>query len=238
MSGHWRINYNNNEKHKMDNPSAKQMNNMNTMNHSAKQMDHSSANQMNHSKQPIGSNPCTDKLTDIEYLVHMIPHHQVAIDMSNMLIPKSGDPIMLHLCRDIIRKQGYEIWEMELMKSRLSETIFSSQDSFKEDFRTKMDLHAPKLSKSKEGPCNPLFFKPNDHMQHMVGMNITDKSYLEHMIPHHQVAIDMSKRLMLHTNHPYLMDFCRKLIIDQQGEIFYMNSLLSNSYNYQSDLLR
>jgi uncharacterized protein (DUF305 family) len=240
MSGHWRINYNNNEKHKMNHPSVNQMDPMDPMdhsqmNHSVKQMDHS---QMDHSKQPIGSNPCTDKLTDIEYLVHMIPHHQVAIDMSNMLIPKSNDPIMLHLCRDIIRKQGYEIWEMELMKSRLSKTIFSSQDSFKEDFMTKMDLHAPKLSKSKEGPCNPLFFKPNDHMQHMAGMNITDKSYLEHMIPHHQVAIDMSKRLMLHTNHPYLMDFCRKLIIDQQGEIFYMNSLLSNSYNYQSDLLR
>ena len=28
------------------------------------------------------SNPCTDKLSDLEYLEHMIPHHQVAIDMS------------------------------------------------------------------------------------------------------------------------------------------------------------
>ena len=60
---------------------------------------------------------------------------------------------------------------------------------------------------------------------------ITDTSYLEHMIPHHQVAIDMSKRLLLHTNHSYLMDFCRKLIIDQQGEIFTMNNLLKNKYN-------
>ena len=42
---------------------------------------------------------------------------------------------------------------------------------------------------------------------------LTDLEYLEHMIPHHQVAIDMSKRLLLHTNHSYLMDFCRKLII-------------------------
>ena len=57
------------------------------------------------------------------------------------------------------------------------------------------------------------------------------------MIPHHQVAIDMSRRLLLHTNHPYLMDFCRKLIIDQQGEIYYMNSLLKNTYNYSSELL-
>jgi len=123
------------------------------------------------------------------------------------------------------------------MKSKLPTSIFSSQTSHKEDFITKMDHHAPKMSKANDGPCNPLFFKPNDHSAHMKGMKITDKSYLEHMIPHHQVAVDMSRRLLLHTNHPYLMDFCRKLIIDQQGEIFYMNSLLKNSYNYQSELL-
>ena len=57
------------------------------------------------------------------------------------------------------------------------------------------------------------------------------------MIPHHQVAIDMSKRLLLHTNNSYLIDFCRKLIIDQQGEIFLMNDLLNNSYIHKSPLL-
>jgi len=71
----------------------------------------------------------------------------------------------------------------------------------------------------------------------MATMNITDTSYLEHMIPHHQVAVDMSKRLLLHTNHSYLLDFCRKLIIDQQGEIYTMNNLLKNKYNYKSELL-
>jgi len=60
---------------------------------------------------------------------------------------------------------------------------------------------------------------------------LTDIEYLEHMIPHHQVAIDMSRRLLLHTNHSYLMEFCRKLIIDQEGEIFYMNNLLTNINN-------
>ena len=51
------------------------------------------------------------------------------------------------------------------------------------------------------------------------------------MIPHHQVAIDMSRRLLLHTNHSYLMEFCRKLIIDQQGEIYLMNNLLKNTFH-------
>jgi uncharacterized protein (DUF305 family) len=193
-------------------------------------MDHSNHDHSQHKKsqQPIprGSNPCTDKLTDLEYLEHMIPHHQVAIDMSNLLIPNTKNPTMLHLCRDIIRKQSYEIWEMSMMKANLSDTIFTDEPGQIDDYPTKLDLYAPILS------------KPNDHSAHMEGMKVNDRSYLEHMIPHHQVAVDMSKRLLLHTNHSYLMEFCRKLIIDQQGEIYTMNNLLKNEYNYKSELLQ
>ena len=184
------------------------------------------------------TNPCTDKLSDLEYLEHMIPHHQVAIDMSNLLIPHTENPTILHLCRDIIRKQGYEIWEMGMMKDNIPNTIFSDDVSNVENKLTKLDIYEPVMSKSKDGSCDPLFFKPDDHSAHMEHMEINDKSYLEHMIPHHQVAIDMSYRLLLHTNNSYLLDFCKKLIIDQQGEIYLMNNLLQNIYNYKSKLLK
>ena len=183
------------------------------------------------------SNPCTDLLTDIEYLEHMIPHHQVAIDMSILLIPTINNPQMLHLCRDIIRKQGYEIWEMNMMLKRLSQTIFSNDDFTYSSYPTNLDIYEPLNSKSKDGECNPLFFKPDDHSKHMEHMKISVNSYLEHMISHHQVAIDMSKRLLLHTNNSYLIDFCNKLIFDQQNEIFLMNNLLNNKYSHSSDLI-
>lgn len=183
------------------------------------------------------ANPCTDKLTDIEYLHHMIPHHQVAIDMSNLLVSKTKNPLIMHLCRDITRKQDYEIWEMNIMKNKLSDTIFSDDIWTVDKKATKLEYHKPNMSKSKDGKCNPLFFKPNDHSKMMKHMKINDKSYLEHMIPHHQVAIDMSKRLLLHTNHSYLLYFCRKLILDQQAEIYLMNNLLKNEYNHKSSLL-
>jgi uncharacterized protein (DUF305 family) len=191
----------------------------------------------NHNKISDGTNPCTDKLSDLEYLEHMIPHHQVAIDMSEALIPHTTNPIMLEICRDIIRKQKYEIWEMGMMRDNLSETMFSTDKGRIDCYKTKLENQNPILSRSKEGPCNPLFFKPNDHSKHMENMTIDDDSYLEHMIPHHQVAVDMSKRLLLHTNHSYLLLFCRSLIVDQQGEIFTMNNLLLNTYNYKSELL-
>jgi len=208
------------------------------MDHSSHSSHSSQPSQPSQSSQPSGVNPCTDHLTDQDYLEHMIPHHQVAIDMSEMLKPNTINPIMLHLCRDIIRKQSYEIWEMTIMKQKLSDGFFHPKKENHTYPITKLEFHNPTESKSKDGSCNPLFFKPNDHMHHMAGMKVNDKSYLEHMIPHHQVAVDMSKRLLMHTNNSYLIDFCRRLIQDQQGEIFYMNSLLKNSYNYQSELLR
>lgn len=185
------------------------------------------------------SNPCTDKLSDLEYLDHMIPHHQVAVDMSNLLMPYTTNPTMLHLCRDIIRKQKYEIWEMNVMLNSIPDNISSNEDMNLDivNFKTKLEKHNPILSKSKDGECNPLFFKPNDHAVHMEGMKINDRSYLEHMVPHHQVAIDMSKRLLMHTKNDYLINFCRQLIIDQQAEIYLMNNLLNNLFNYQSVLL-
>lgn len=181
------------------------------------------------------TNPCTDKLTDLEYLEHMIPHHQVAIDMSYLLIPTIHDDIILHLCRDIIRKQKYEIWEMGMMMKNISDSVFDDGDFTKDENKTKLDIYNP--IKSKDGDCDPLFFKPNDHSKHMEHMKITIKSYLEHMIPHHQVAVDMSRRLLLHTNHSYLMSFCRNLILDQQREIYYMNNLLENPNYFKSTLL-
>ena len=65
----------------------------------------------NHSNHNINSksNPCTDKLTDIEYLEHMIPHHQVAIDMSKKLLKNTKNDFMIYLAYRIIRSQSTEI---------------------------------------------------------------------------------------------------------------------------------
>ena len=47
-----------------------------------------------HSNHKKPSDICRGKLTDREYLEHMIPHHQVAIDISYMLQKTSKSPEM------------------------------------------------------------------------------------------------------------------------------------------------
>lgn len=70
-------------------------------------------------------------------------------------------------------------------------------------------------------------------------MKLDEKMYLEHMIPHHQVAVDMSKTLLKHTNNDFMIQFAYRIIRSQQEEINYMNQLLQNlqGWSWQSSLI-
>ena len=58
---------------------------------------------------------------------------------------------------------------------------------------------------------------------------ICEKEYLEHMIPHHQVAVDMSIRVLKHTNNQTIIKLANDIIINQKYEIWYMKNLLINN---------
>lgn len=46
------------------------------------------------------------------FLVHMIDHHQIAVDLSRIMITKTNNQHIMALCYDIIRSQEYEISKM------------------------------------------------------------------------------------------------------------------------------
>jgi uncharacterized protein (DUF305 family) len=148
-----------------------------------------------------------EKLTDLEYILHMIPHHQIAVDMSEQIIQNTKNAPILALSRAIIRSQKYEIWEMSAMKKMFTDTNNSHSNTID-------TLHSTKKS------------------------NITETEYLDHMIPHHQIAIDMSKKLLLYTSSTYLIDLANKVIVQQKKEISFMTGLLDKTtFKIESQLL-
>ena len=68
-------------------------------------------------------------------------------------------------------------------------------------------------------------------------MKIDDEMYIKHMIPHHQVAVDMSKVLLQNTRNDFMIYLAYRIIQSQQAEIILLNDLLNNKYTYQSSLL-
>ena len=83
--------------------------------------------------------------------------------------------------------------------------------------------------------CDPLFFDPKKHMHQL--SHVTDNSYIEHMIPHHQVAIDMSKILLKNTNNDMMIWLAYKIIKDQQQEVIILDNLKKSKYKYESNLI-
>ena len=66
------------------------------------------------------NNICRGNLSDDEYLKHMIPHHIVAVDISEIHKTKSKSPKIQEILRKLIWTQKYEI---ELMKEILKNNI-------------------------------------------------------------------------------------------------------------------
>ena len=69
------------------------------------------------------SDICRGKLTDYEYLKHMIPHHQVAVDISIMHQKKSKLPVMQQILRELVWTQRREINLMKRMLNELPQNI-------------------------------------------------------------------------------------------------------------------
>lgn len=171
------------------------------------------------------NDPCTGFLSNNDYLIHMIPHHQVAVDMCNIMIPISKSKSIQHMYRNIISNQNIEIMLMNQVVNNIPVVSNENNTIYRDtDFITSLSYNSK--STPEDYICDPLFFKPNDHSEHMKHMKHTDKSFLEHMIPHHQVAIVMSNRLLKHTNNTHMIRICYEIITTQRSEILKMNYIL------------
>ena len=186
-------------------------------------------------------NICSDNLTDKEYLEHMIPHHQVAVDISIMLQKQSKSVKMQDILRKLIWIQNYEITMMKDMLNTLPDNLSSGINNTSY-IKTVSDFIEPNKLGLTNTYCDPHFFDPEKHMKHMHHMKLDDIVYIEHMIPHHQVDVDMSKILIKNTKNDMMLFLAYRIIKSQQDEIImlddYLESLKTNKdFVYQSELL-
>ena len=192
-------------------------------------------------KKKTTSDICRGYLTDNEYLEHMIPHHQVAVDISILLQKKTKNPEMQEILRKIIWVQNYEIQLMKDMVKGLPKNDMSTSELVMDRNYTTItvgDLSKPNKVGLTKAYCDPNFFKPKKHMEHMKHMKLDDEMYIKHMIPHHQVAVDMSKVLLKNTKNDFMIYLANRIIRSQQEELILLNDMTSeNRYSHQSNLI-
>lgn len=200
-----------------------------------------------HYTDPLNVNDlCTKELTDDEYINHMITHHEVAVYMSETHLHNTKNPIIFGILRNIIRLQNYEINLMKDSKIMNKTNVNKTNDELNDEMsnkRIKMnntyrntqgDFTKPNTLELSDTFCDPSFF----NVSHNKNLHImTDAMYIQHMIPHHQVAVDMSKNILQTTKNDFIIDLAYKIIHGQQLEISYLYNLSNSNYTFESDIL-
>ena len=167
-----------------------------------KNMGHDMSNHMSE-----GSNSSDTEFTgaDTMFLQMMIPHHQQAIDISEVALKVSKNNELLALAKIIIRDQKSEISQM---KSWLQLAGSS------EDMGHSMKNMGGMLGESELKALNK------------ATGNEFDVLWLEGMIGHHDGAIHMSE-MIKDADNPEIKAFGEKIVKDQSAQIAQMKKMLA-----------
>ena len=174
--------------------------------------------------------PCRVYLSDTDFLKHMITHHQMAIDISIQHITNTKNDIIMKILRELIWTQNYEILMMEVELKHKTENV--SKITINQPFLPTVSSSIyPNVIGLTNTYCDPAFFSSSKHDQHNVKHNIvSDRQYIKHMIPHHQVAVDMCKIVLKHTKSDFITYLAYRMIRGQESETILLNDLLQSPY--------
>lgn len=150
------------------------------------------------------------------YMAEMIGHHQMAIQMARMELEKGQRPALKALARRIIAAQQQEIDQMTGWLRQwygvTPEQAMANAPAAVRNVVQKMDsmLQMDMMQMQQVPP-------PGE---------ATDLAFLQHMIPHHQMAIIETRAALPGFVHPALRQMGRQVITSQSAEVRQMTAWL------------
>lgn len=151
-------------------------------------------------------------MVDEMFVVMMIPHHQQAVEMSDLVIGKPGvDPRVVAIAEQIKAAQDPEI---QTMKGWLEEWGVPYDENTNQGMGG-MDHGDGMLS--------------DDEMAALEAADGPEATrlYLEGMIAHHEGAVDMAQPVIDGGQHPDVRALAQEVIDTQTAEIATMNEILA-----------
>jgi uncharacterized protein (DUF305 family) len=160
---------------------------------------------------------------DVTFAQHMIPHHQQAIQMSDVILAKQGiDPRVVALANKIKAAQGPEIQQMQSWLSQWGQpTTMPGGMPSESVMPTHRGAPAP------GGMTGTMSEQDMAALQNAQGVEAS-KLYLNQMIQHHQGAIAMAQDEIKSGQYPQAVTLGQSIATSQQQEINTMQSLLAS----------
>ena len=155
-----------------------------------------------------------EKPFDLQFIDQMIIHHQGAIMSAEHMIADSERPELRQLSENIQTSQAEQI---EQMRAWREEWYPDAGPTFEMDPTQMSEMMGDNQMQEMMG---------DEHMEEMMGTDVTDAMFLRMMIPHHQLAIDMSEQALDYAEHPELKELAQQIIDEQSAEIELMEGYL------------
>jgi len=148
---------------------------------------------------------------DIAFAMGMVPHHQQAIEMADMILGKDGiDPQVMSLAEKIKAAQGPEI---TLMKGWL--------DSWGSPYESMGDMPGMHMG------AGMMSEEDMARLDSATGVEAS-KLFLEQMIEHHNGAIEMANVQTSDGSNPDAVELAKNIIKSQTAEIDEMQAILAS----------
>jgi uncharacterized protein (DUF305 family) len=154
-----------------------------------------------------------DKPFDLQFIDQMTMHHEGAIMSSRMMIGDSERPELRELARNIQESQSRQIEQMQQWR-----------EQWYPDAEQTSGMPAGAMGEMMgDGMMEGMM---GGSMQGMMGGDATDEMFLRMMIPHYQMAVDMSEKALEEADHPKLEELARTIKEEQSAEIKLMQGYL------------
>jgi uncharacterized protein (DUF305 family) len=161
-----------------------------------------------HSGTSTAAQPADHNSDDVAFARNMIPHHQQAIGMAQMVPTNTTNPDVNALAQQIITTQQPEIQAFNVWLMQWGED--------------QGNAHGGHVATGVNGMVDQ---GTMDKLQTLNGPDF-DKLWLQAMISHHQGAIDMAQQEIAHGQNPDVIYLAKSIITAQQAEIGKMRQLL------------
>ncbi|WP_341999324.1 DUF305 domain-containing protein [Microbacterium sp. LWH7-1.2] len=164
---------------------------------------------MDHGSRTPSGSASSVSMADQMFVVMMIPHHEQAIEMSDMILEKDGvDPAVVQLAERIKAAQGPEI---ELMEGWLGEWGVADDPAASGS----MDHGDGMMSEADMTALGA------------AGGTEAGRIFLEQMVVHHEGAVEMAEAALADGQDPDVLALAQRVIDDQTAEIAEMQELLT-----------
>jgi len=162
---------------------------------------------------------------DRMFIEQMIPHHQDAIDMANLALKRAEHPEIRQLAENIIRDQSKEISLMrDWYKAWYGTDVPVYQGTMMGGGMNQGGSGAGMMMGGMGGSMTDL--------EQLRNATQFDKEFIEQMVPHHQMAIMMS-RMTLNSDHQEMRELGSSIIRSQSSEVEQMQAWYVTWYGAQ-----